>query len=85
MMIGGETEVVQRLNPIFTTLAPGRGDVFRTVAREELGGTAEQGYLHCGPSGARHFVKMVHNGDVAKTPKRPRPPTKIHGSNDFLF
>jgi 6-phosphogluconate dehydrogenase len=57
MMIGGETEVVQRLDPIFTTLASGRGDIPRTVGREKRGGTAEQGYLHCGPSGAGHFVK----------------------------
>ena len=62
MMIGGETEVVQRLDPIFSTLAPGIGDVPRTPGRENLGGTAEHGYLHCGPNGAGHFVKMVHNG-----------------------
>ena len=62
MMIGGETDVVHRLDPIFATLAPGRGDASRTPGREKLGGTAEQGYLHCGPSGAGHFVKMVHNG-----------------------
>src|SRR5580658_3099157 len=62
MMIGGESEVVQRLDPIFATLAPGIGDVPRTAGREKLGGTAEQGYLHCGPNGAGHFVKMVHNG-----------------------
>jgi 6-phosphogluconate dehydrogenase len=62
MMIGGETEVVQRLDPIFATLAPGMGDIPRTPGREKLGGTAEQGYLHCGPNGAGHFVKMVHNG-----------------------
>jgi 6-phosphogluconate dehydrogenase len=62
MMIGGEPEVVQRLDPIFATLAPGMGDVPRTPGREKLGGTAEQGYLHCGPNGAGHFVKMVHNG-----------------------
>jgi 6-phosphogluconate dehydrogenase len=62
MMIGGETEVVQRLDPIFAALAPGRGDVPRTPGREKLDGTAEQGYLHCGPNGAGHFVKMVHNG-----------------------
>jgi 6-phosphogluconate dehydrogenase len=63
MMIGGENEVVQRLDPIFSTLAPGRGDeIPRTPGREKLGGTAEQGYLHCGPNGAGHFVKMVHNG-----------------------
>ena len=62
MMIGGETEVVKYLDPIFKTLAPGRGDIARTPGREQLGGTAEQGYLHCGPNGAGHFVKMVHNG-----------------------
>ncbi len=62
MMIGGEAEVVQRLDPIFATLAPGLGDIPRTPGREKLGGTAEQGYLHCGPNGAGHFVKMVHNG-----------------------
>jgi 6-phosphogluconate dehydrogenase len=62
MMIGGEKEVVQRLDPIFATLAPGIGDIPRTTGREKLDGTAEQGYLHCGPNGAGHFVKMVHNG-----------------------
>jgi 6-phosphogluconate dehydrogenase len=62
LMIGGETEVVQRLSPIFETLAPGVGAVSRTPGREQIGGTAEKGYLHCGPSGAGHFVKMVHNG-----------------------
>ena len=62
MMIGGESEVVRRLDPIFATLAPGRGDIPRTPGREKMGGTAEQGYLHCGPNGAGHFVKMVHNG-----------------------
>jgi len=62
MMIGGDTEIVQRLDPIFAALAPGIGNVPRTSGREKLGGTAEQGYLHCGPSGAGHFVKMVHNG-----------------------
>ena len=62
MMIGGETDVVQHLDPIFSTLAPGVGDVPRTPGREKLDGTAEQGYLHCGPNGAGHFVKMVHNG-----------------------
>src|SRR5271163_912098 len=62
MMIGGEKDVVQRLDPIFATLAPGMGDAPRTPGREKLGGTAEQGYLHCGPNGAGHFVKMVHNG-----------------------
>jgi len=62
MMIGGEKDVVAHLDPIFSTLAPGAGDAPRTVGRENLGGTAEQGYLHCGPNGAGHFVKMVHNG-----------------------
>ncbi|HKT33747.1 MAG TPA: decarboxylating 6-phosphogluconate dehydrogenase [Nitrospira sp.] len=62
MMIGGPAPVVQHLDPIFSTLAPGAGDVPRTAGREKLGGTAEQGYLHCGPAGAGHFVKMVHNG-----------------------
>jgi len=62
MMIGGENEVIQRLDPIFATLAPGIGDIPRTPGREKLQGTAEQGYLHCGPNGAGHFVKMVHNG-----------------------
>ena len=62
LMIGGEAEVVQRLEPIFRTLAPGRGDIERTPGREHVGGTAEEGYLHCGPVGAGHFVKMVHNG-----------------------
>ncbi|HTR42409.1 MAG TPA: decarboxylating 6-phosphogluconate dehydrogenase [Pseudomonadales bacterium] len=62
MMIGGENEVVKRLDPIFATLAPGVGDIPRTPGREKLGGTSEQGYLHCGPNGAGHFVKMVHNG-----------------------
>ena len=61
-MIGGETDVVKRLDPIFKTLAPGRGNVPRTPGRDKVGGTAEEGYLHCGPSGAGHFVKMVHNG-----------------------
>jgi 6-phosphogluconate dehydrogenase len=62
MMIGGEPEVVQWLGPIFATLAPGRGTLPRTPGREKLGGTAEEGYLHCGQNGAGHFVKMVHNG-----------------------
>jgi 6-phosphogluconate dehydrogenase len=62
MMIGGEPGVVGHLDPIFATLAPGRGDIPRTPGREQMGGTAEQGYLHCGPNGAGHFVKMVHNG-----------------------
>ena len=62
LMIGGERDVVTRLDPIFASLAPGRGDIPRTPGREDIGGTAEQGYLHCGPNGAGHFVKMVHNG-----------------------
>jgi 6-phosphogluconate dehydrogenase len=62
MMIGGDTEAVKRLDPVFQALAPGRGDIPRTPGREKVGGTAEEGYLHCGPSGAGHFVKMVHNG-----------------------
>jgi 6-phosphogluconate dehydrogenase len=62
MMIGGETDVVKRLDPIFAALAPGMGDIPRSVGREKIDGTAEQGYLHCGPNGAGHFVKMVHNG-----------------------
>ena len=66
MMIGGPTGCVQRLDPIFATLAPGIGDIERTPGRAQLpagaGGTSEQGYLHCGPNGAGHFVKMVHNG-----------------------
>ena len=62
MMIGGPKEAVQQLDPIFKTLAPGRGEIPRTPGREKLGGTAEEGYIHCGPSGAGHFVKMVHNG-----------------------
>jgi 6-phosphogluconate dehydrogenase len=62
MMIGGPDDTVRRLDPIFKTLAPGRGDIPRTPGREKIGGTAEEGYLHCGPSGAGHFVKMVHNG-----------------------
>jgi len=61
-MIGGPKAVVEHLDPIFKTLAPGPGDIPRTPGREKAGGTAEQGYLHCGPSGAGHFVKMVHNG-----------------------
>jgi len=61
-MIGGEADIVKHLDPIFKTLAPGRGSVDRTPGREKAGGTAEEGYLHCGPSGGGHFVKMVHNG-----------------------
>lgn len=62
MMIGGETNIVQHLDPIFATLAPGRGDIPRTPGREKAGGTSELGYLHCGQHGGGHFVKMVHNG-----------------------
>jgi 6-phosphogluconate dehydrogenase len=62
MMIGGEPEVVKHLDPVLATLAPGRGNVPRTPGRENIDGTAEQGYLQCGPNGAGHFVKMVHNG-----------------------
>src|ERR1700752_4671339 len=62
MMIGGEPAVVQHLDPLFVSLAPGIGDIPRTPGRERAKGTAEQGYLHCGPNGAGHFVKMVHNG-----------------------
>src|SRR5215813_7169993 len=62
MMIGGPKDAVEHLDPIFKTLAPGIGDISRTPGREKIGGTAEQGYLYCGPSGAGHFVKMVHNG-----------------------
>jgi 6-phosphogluconate dehydrogenase len=62
MMIGGEKDVVRRLDPIFATLAPGIGDIPRTPGRQSQSGTAEQGYLHCGSNGAGHFVKMVHNG-----------------------
>jgi 6-phosphogluconate dehydrogenase len=62
LMIGGEKETVQLLDPIFKTLAPGRGEIPRTPGREATAGTSEEGYLHCGPSGAGHFVKMVHNG-----------------------
>jgi len=61
-MIGGENDVVKHLDPVFKTLAPGRGDIPRTPGREKATGTAEDGYLHCGPNGAGHFVKMVHNG-----------------------
>jgi 6-phosphogluconate dehydrogenase len=62
MMIGGEAEAVRHLDPLFATLAPGRGDLARTPGRSDGFGTAELGYLHCGPNGAGHFVKMVHNG-----------------------
>ncbi|MBL8540375.1 MAG: decarboxylating 6-phosphogluconate dehydrogenase [Betaproteobacteria bacterium] len=62
MMIGGEPEVVKHLDPLFATLAPGIGTIDRTPGRGKAGGTSEQGYLHCGPNGAGHFVKMVHNG-----------------------
>jgi len=62
-MIGGESGIVQHLDPIFKTLAPGRGNIDRTPGRDKVGGTAEDGYLHCGPAGAGHFVKMVHKRD----------------------
>jgi 6-phosphogluconate dehydrogenase len=62
MMVGGEANVVRHLDPVFATLSPGRGDIPRTPGREKAGGTSEQGWLHCGPNGAGHFVKMVHNG-----------------------
>jgi 6-phosphogluconate dehydrogenase len=62
LMIGGETDIIQHLDPIFKTLAPGRGNIERTPGRDKVGGTAEDGYLHCGPVGGGHFVKMVHNG-----------------------
>jgi len=62
LMIGGEGEIVKRLDPIFSALAPGHGDIPRTPGREKVSGSAEQGYLHCGPNGAGHFVKMIHNG-----------------------
>ena len=66
MMIGGPDQAVQRLDPILRTLAPGVGDIPRTPGREKVKGTAEQGYLYCGPSGAGHFVKMVHNGKIGR-------------------
>jgi len=62
LMIGGETAPVQRLDPLFASIAPGRGDIEATPGRDKLGGTADQGYLHCGPAGAGHFVKTIHNG-----------------------
>jgi 6-phosphogluconate dehydrogenase len=62
MMIGGEPAIVKHIDPILARLAPGAGNIDRTPGREKLGGTAEEGYLHCGPNGAGHFVKMVHNG-----------------------
>jgi 6-phosphogluconate dehydrogenase len=62
MMIGGDTDAVERLDPIFKALAPGIGSATRTPGRDKVGGTAEEGYLHCGPVGSGHFVKMVHNG-----------------------
>ncbi|MBO0727305.1 MAG: NADP-dependent phosphogluconate dehydrogenase, partial [Blastocatellia bacterium] len=62
LMVGGEKEVFDRLEPIFKTLAPGLGEIERTPGRESVNGTAEQGYLHCGPAGSGHFVKMIHNG-----------------------
>jgi len=62
LMIGGENEAVERLDPVFKTLAPGAGEIERTPGRDKKRGTAEEGYLHCGPAGAGHFVKMIHNG-----------------------
>lgn len=62
LMLGGEEEVVRRLDPLFRTLAPGRGEIPRTPGRENNAGTADEGYMYCGPSGAGHFVKMIHNG-----------------------
>jgi 6-phosphogluconate dehydrogenase len=62
LMIGGDDEIVERLQPIFAALAPGIEEAPRTPGREKVGGTAEHGYLHCGPNGAGHFVKMIHNG-----------------------
>ena len=62
MMLGGPQKVVESLDPIFKTLAPGRGDIPRTPGREKMSGTSEEGYVYCGPSGAGHFVKMIHNG-----------------------
>jgi 6-phosphogluconate dehydrogenase len=62
LMIGGEPAAVKHLEPVFAALAPGKGNIPQTPGREKIGGTAEQGYLHCGPNGAGHFVKMIHNG-----------------------
>ena len=62
MMVGGEPDMVRHLDPVFATLSPGPGDIPRTPGRENAGGTSERGWLHCGPNGAGHFVKMVHNG-----------------------
>lgn len=62
LMIGGEPEPVERLDPVFQALAPGRGEIERTPGRDAKGGTAEEGYIHCGPAGSGHFVKMIHNG-----------------------
>lgn len=62
LMVGGDSQAFQRLEPIFKTLAPGRGDIARTPGRDKMGGTSEEGYLYCGPTGAGHFVKMIHNG-----------------------
>jgi 6-phosphogluconate dehydrogenase len=73
MMIGGPEAAVRHLDPIFKTLAPGAGDIPRTPGRENVGGTAELGYLHCGPNGAGHFVKMVHTGSsTASWPPTPK-------------
>src|SRR5207248_9592721 len=62
MMIGGDQSTAQRLDPIFATLAPGPGEIPKTIGREQIKSTADQGYLYCGPAGAGHFVKMIHNG-----------------------
>jgi 6-phosphogluconate dehydrogenase len=91
LMIGGPAQAVKRLDPIFRTLAPGIGDISRTPGRDSKGGTAEAGYLHCGPSGAGHFVKMVHNGieyglmqayaegfDIMKNANSPELPPEYH-------
>ena len=89
LMIGGEDAVVKRLDPIFASLAPGVGSTPRTPGREKIEGTAEHGYLHCGPSGAGHFVKMVHNGieygimaayaEGLNILRTPTPANKAHG------
>ena len=95
-MIGGETAIVKRLNPIFKTLAPGRGGIERTSGREKKRSTAEEGYLHCGPVGAGHFVKMVHNGieyglmqayaegfDIFRNASKPELPAEIRYEFDM--
>jgi len=73
LMIGGEVEPIRHLDPVFKTLAPGRGDISRTPGREKSAGTAEEGYLYCGLSGAGHFVKMVHTeSNTASWRRTPR-------------